>query len=383
MKKEQKLALTGVMVVGLLMTSTTGLSLVLSNIAGAFPNASAASVQMVYTLAAGAGLIGSILAGFLAGKLSNKKMLMLFMALMSASGILGYLGYTSMALLYMASLILGIAIGGSDPISTALIVEFFEEDSRARWIGMKSVAVSVGGLVTTFLAGMLASGGWNHVYFVYLLGIPALILILVFVPNHSSIEVKQITQAETGNGKLLNNKVLKLMMMNVIVAITWVVYNNNISFLIGGDASKSSYVTMVFMAGMLLCGFFIDFFRRTLKKYGIPCFMALMSASLWIFTQSGGNIVLLCIGAGLIGVGFCAYTALSMTWIPEIASPGKTTQTMTCFSAITTAGQLIHPYVITVPALWIGESPMIRFYICAVILTLGTIYAFIVQKGAE
>lgn len=59
------------------------------------------------------------------------------------------------------------------------------------------------------------------------------------------------------------------------------------------------------------------------------------------------------------------------------------TQTITCFSAISTGGSLIHPYLITLPAAWFGSSVMNRFYLCAILMTAGTVFAFRIMAAAK
>ena len=66
------------------------------------------------------------------------------------------------------------------------------------------------------------------------------------------------------------------------------------------------------------------------------------------------------------------------TKLPEIATPGHTSRTIAFFSAISTFGSLVHPYLITIPAGWIDGSVMTRFYLCAVILTAASVLAFFV-----
>lgn len=383
MKKTDLRILLGVYLSGLLVTSITPLSLVLESMSRQFPDASAASIQFVYTLATGAGLIGSLLVGLLSSRFTKKTLLCGCMVVIALGGVLGFLGYGSMALLLAASLILGAAVGGSDPLSTALISEHFEGDQRAKWNGLKSVVVSFGGMGCTFLGGILAAGQWRNIYMLYMSAAIFFLVLVFLLPGGKRGTQTQENSAAGQKGKLLNPMVLRLYLLNFLVSICWVVYNSNISFLLEGNTEQSSLVTMAFMAAMTIAGFFVAPLRKCFGQNAVPATLVLLSASLWLFTQSQGRLVLLFISAAMLGFAFCAYTALSFTALPEYASAGMVTQTITFFSAISTGGSLIHPYLITLPAAWFGSSVMNRFYLCAVLMTAGTIFAFRIMAAAK
>lgn len=375
-KKKQMRIIIGVYIISLICTSRTGLSLVLSNIAEQFPDASPASVQLVFTLANGAGLFGSILMGVLAGKMKKKNMMILFMALTVVGGVIGYFGYATLALLYLSSLVLGIAIGAADPLGTAFLTDAAAGDGLGKWIGIKSFFVSVGGMITTFLAGMLAKTEWRNVYLVFI-GAILMVLVSIFIFPGSEAAAGQAQAQEEKGGKLMNPTVGMLFLLNFLVAVTWVVYNSNVSFLLGGNTQASGNVTIIFMAGMTVAGFLVAPAQKIFKNYAIPVFMAVTAGSLWLFTQCQDSILLLGIGSALLGIGFCVYTALAFSYLPAVATPGTTSRTIAYFSAVTTLGALVHPYLVTIPAGWVSESVMARFYWCAIILTVGTVIGFI------
>lgn len=379
-KKIQTRVIVAAYTLALIATSRTGLSLVLSNISQQFPNVSAASIQFIFTLANGAGLFGSLFAGMLANKLTKKSLLMLFMAVTIAGGLLGYFFWSKIAMLYIVSLLLGIGLGGSNPIGTSLFAEYFDSEHRTKLIGFQSVLISVGGIATTLLAGILVATRWQNIYLLYLLAVPVLAVILIILPK-GAIETAPTENKIAVSGKVLNPAIVKIYIQTLVISITWVVYNSNVSFLLEGDTSKSSYATAIFMIGMTIAGFLVAPFRKWFKKYGMAVSMLLCALSLWIFTFSVGHIVILCIGAALLGIGYCAYTALAYSAIPEISTAGKVTKTMSYFAVISTLGSLLHPYLITAPAALINTSIMTRFYICAVLLSLGTVFAFYAQIG--
>lgn len=379
MKKQSLRILIGAYLGAILCTSITPLSLVLDSMAKQFPDASAASVQFVYTLATGSGLIGSLVVGFLSSRFTKKTLFCGCMLLAALGGVLGFVGYTSMALLLVTSLIVGAAIGASDPLGTALISESFDGNERARWNGFKSVIVSVGGILCTFVGGMLAAGNWQNIYLLYVSAAVFFVALLILLPGGGQTSHSQEAGGKTPLKKLLNPMVCQLYLINFLMSICWVVYNSNVSFLLEGNTEQSSFVTIVFMVAMTVAGFFVELQKKCFKEYAMPVNLALVAVSLWIFTQCQGSVALLVTGAAVLGFGFCSYTALCFTSLPEYATAGLVTQTISFFSAISTSGSLIHPYVITVPAALFGPSVMNRFYLCAVIMTVTTVYGFVLM----
>ena len=69
--------------------------------------------------------------------------------------------------------LLGVSVGMIMPLSTGLLAYYFPPEEQARLMGLAAAMNQMGGVVATFLAGMLAAVSWNYAFLVYLLGLIA------------------------------------------------------------------------------------------------------------------------------------------------------------------------------------------------------------------
>ena len=86
------------------------------------------------------------------------------------------------ALLVMRAL-LGVSVGLIMPLSTGLLAYYYPPHEMARLMGLSAAMNQMGGVVATLLAGILASVQWNYAFLVYLMGLPAIVLVILFLPN--------------------------------------------------------------------------------------------------------------------------------------------------------------------------------------------------------
>ena len=79
--------------------------------------------------------------------------------------------------------LLGVSVGLIMPLSTGLLAYYFPPEQQARLMGLSAAMNQMGGVVATLLAGMLATIEWNYAFFVYLLGLIALVMVWLWLPD--------------------------------------------------------------------------------------------------------------------------------------------------------------------------------------------------------
>ena len=79
--------------------------------------------------------------------------------------------------------ILGISVGLIMPLSTGLLAYYFPPEEQARLMGLSAAMNQMGGVVATLLAGLLATIEWNYAFLVYLLGLIALVMVWLWLPD--------------------------------------------------------------------------------------------------------------------------------------------------------------------------------------------------------
>lgn len=78
---------------------------------------------------------------------------------------------------------MGVSVGMIMPLSTGLLAYYFPPEEQASLMGLSAAMNQMGGVIATFLAGMLAGISWNYAFLVYLLGLVAIVMVAMFLPN--------------------------------------------------------------------------------------------------------------------------------------------------------------------------------------------------------
>lgn len=90
---------------------------------------------------------------------------------------------TNIGMVLLLRALLGVSVGMIMPLSTGLLAYYFPPEDQARLMGLAAFMSQLGGVVATFLSGFLCTLGWNYSFLVYLLGIFALVLVVMYLPN--------------------------------------------------------------------------------------------------------------------------------------------------------------------------------------------------------
>lgn len=79
--------------------------------------------------------------------------------------------------------LMGVGVGLANPIAVAMLSEFFEGNELDNLMGWRSSISSLGASLITMLAGFLMVNDWHNAYWAYLVFVPAIILLIFFVPD--------------------------------------------------------------------------------------------------------------------------------------------------------------------------------------------------------
>ena len=86
-------------------------------------------------------------------------------------------------IILLLRVILGVSVGMIMPLSTGLLAYYFPPEEQPRLMGLAAFMSQMGGVIATLLSGLLANISWNYAFLVYLLGLPALVLVAFNLPN--------------------------------------------------------------------------------------------------------------------------------------------------------------------------------------------------------
>ena len=263
--------------------------------------------------------------------------------------------------------LMGVSVGMIMPLSTGLLAYYFPPEEQAGLMGLSAAMNQMGGVVATFLAGMLAGISWNYAFLVYLLGLIAIILVAAFLPN----------ERLSGRGGV-SLSLLKRFHPSVVgmflVMILFFIYPTNFALTASGTLSEMGItLTMVgldvvaFLVGLCF-GFLMKRFAAQMK-YIAP----LGFAAGYLCLAVGDSLVWLLLGSAFIGIA----NGIGVPYLNTIGSvkAGKeaATTVMPLLSAALYLGQFLSPLIVSPAATATGTSPYVIAIFIAIIYLLQAV----------
>lgn len=263
--------------------------------------------------------------------------------------------------------LMGVSVGMIMPLSTGLLAYYFPPEEQAGLMGLSAAMNQMGGVVATFLAGMLAGISWNYSFLVYLLGLIAIILVTAFLPN----------ERLSGRGGV-SLSLLKRFHPSVVgmflVMILFFIYPTNFALTASGTLSEMGItLTMVgldvvaFLVGLCF-GFLMKRFAAQMK-YIAP----LGFAAGYLCLAVGDSLVWLLLGSAFIGIA----NGIGVPYLNTIGSvkAGKeaATTVMPLLSAALYLGQFLSPLIVSPAAMATGTSPYVIAICIAIIYLLQAV----------
>ena len=247
--------------------------------------------------------------------------------------------------------LMGVSVGMIMPLSTGLLAYYFPPEEQAGLMGLSAAMNQMGGVVATFLAGMLAGISWNYAFLVYLLGLIAVILVALFLPNER-------LSGRGGVSLSLLRRFHPSVVGMFLVMVLFFIYPTNFALTASGTLSEMGVtLTMVgldvvaFLVGLCF-GFLMKRFAAQMK-YVAP----LGFAAGYLCLATGSGLVWLLLGSAFIGVA----NGIGVPYLNTIGSvkAGKeaATTVMPLLSAALYLGQFLSPLIVSPIASAAGISP--------------------------
>lgn len=256
----------------------------------------------------------------------------------------------NIVLLLLLRALLGVSVGLLMPLSTGLLAYYFAPGEQARLMGLSAAMNQLGGVVATALAGVLAAScGWQYAFLVYLMGIPAMVLVVLFLPAERIGD-------KSKRGKAFSLKSLVKFHPSVvgmlILMMIFFIFPTNFAQMASQDAYLAQHHGMVtaIMVGLdmvalvmgLLFGWLMRHFRQSIKYFAPVLF--LLGYGCYCRSMS---LPMLLVGSVLAGIAM----GVGVPYLNTIASikGGKTAATtvMPLLSIALYLGQFVSPLIVT------------------------------------
>lgn len=267
--------------------------------------------------------------------------------------------------------LMGVSVGMIMPLSTGLLAYYFPPEEQASLMGLSAAMNQMGGVIATFLAGMLAGISWNYAFLVYLLGLVAIVMVAMFLPNER-------LQGRGGVSLSLLKRFHPSVTGMLLVMILFFIYPTNFALTASGILSETS-VTLT-MVGLDVVAFIIGLcFGGLMKRFAssIKYAAPLGFTAGYICLAARGDIACLLADSALIGIA----NGIGVPYLNTIGSvkAGKeaATTVMPLLSAALYTGQFVSPLIVSPIASAVGTSP---YAVGVVIALIYLLQAFLTRK---
>jgi predicted MFS family arabinose efflux permease len=277
----------------------------LNDVARAFPDVDPRAIQQLSPISALFIVIFTIVSGVLANRINRKALIYLGCAVELVAGGMQFFAVNYNMMLYGRCL-LGCGIGLLAPFAAgALVGEFFQGKEYHQMMGWGNASNNLGGLFTTFFAGILCTINWHYTFLIHGIALLCIILTAWGIPE---LKIPAIDSARIEE-KLWNKLKLHPYIwfaalggaMGMFCQLQFAV---NISMVLAadglGDAAVAGCMLTVSTLGSIFGSMLYSRWRHILKNY-IPVFavacqmanfiIAYNAHSVWIFflaTTFGG-----------------------------------------------------------------------------------------------
>lgn len=141
-------------------------------------------VRLVLTAPSLCVAIAAPFAGIMIDQIGRKPLLAVTLMVYGLAGSSG-LWLNFLGLILVGRALLGLSVAGIMTTATTLIADYYTGSVRARFLGLQSASMALGGVVFLSVGGFLADMNWRMPFLIYLVAWVLLPLVLLFLPEPS------------------------------------------------------------------------------------------------------------------------------------------------------------------------------------------------------
>ncbi len=355
------------------------ISIMLSDISDAFSGESLIRVQQIPSVIYFVEMIAGLFGGWFASKLSKRKIVILFQSGTVIGGMFAYFFGTSVAMLYVSAVIIGVSASIVSIISRAIVVENFSGNDVPKMIAASQIVNSLGLIMLQLMAGYLVKSYWRNGYLTYLFGIASILSAIFLLPEGPKERPAKTekTKEHIWTVHLVHDVILTLAFL--LINMT---YGSNISYLIRekglGDSVMTGYLSALSTAFVLIAAIVLPRTIKWAKNYCLSFSIAITVIG-YIAIIVSPNIWFILLGSACTGFGQGTFTPCIFAHIAKHVTPGTNSSSHAFIQIAGNTGIYMYPYVITLPALLLGDKAVFRFAVAIplalLLLAVETVYA--------
>ncbi len=286
----------------LLILGPQALSSAMGQLIAAFPNVPQSQIRLLVSLPLITLIVFTLLTNILDKKVDKKITVCIGISCFTVFGVLCTFT-SSFSAIVVLRLLMGIGLGLTAPYAISFISLLYSGKERAQMIGLNSAFTNVGSLVLMALAGALAAASWHYTFLMYLIGIPVLLLVILFVPSFPPVKEEKKKKVQEKKEQL-SRKVWMDAVGTFLFFIAFFIVFSDFAMLISsrglGDATQTSIALTFLSASALIVSCLYQRLSSALKRLHVPfgIFLAAIGFMVMGFANSFAMAVVGTIFAG-------------------------------------------------------------------------------------
>jgi MFS family permease len=347
---------------------------------GAAVGKDASQMQTMVVVASMFAIPFVFISGLIAGKVKTKTVLYIGLILFLLGG-LGPMVVPNFEFMLFCRALLGIGTGLFTPYTAGLIADFFKDEEFKTMIGWQSAAVAIGNVITSALAGVLASISWQFSFLIYAFSIISFILVAAFLPEPPKSEKKKEENAK------FNGRMLFICFAILCYAVIYFGFFGFISYVVealGGNSAQSGLASMAMTLLSLIAGILYAKALHIFKKASLPIMILVNAIGFFLLSQatSFGMVV---IGACFVGLGFGLLLPYGTMRIIEAAPKSAGSFANGMYMTFVNLGTAIAPAILTLIGTLFGRKDDGQFiwFVSSILLVAGTVIAIILTLSSK
>ena len=134
------------------------------------------------------GLPFGLAAGFLCDRIDKKIVMVVGFAIFTVSAVFGIVVENLYYFVIMRQLATGVGWGITNTAALSILADMFtDKGEHGKYVGWYNAVMSLIGASLALVAGQLALSGWQNAYHTYIVAIPVLVMLIVFLPSFPPI----------------------------------------------------------------------------------------------------------------------------------------------------------------------------------------------------
>ena len=331
-----------IMALSTLQMASTAITPGLASISAYFPDISVSLVQMLLSLPALFVVPFALFSGSIVTILPKKTLLIMGVLLVGIGGLTPML-LSSFTWILIMRVILGIGVGLIMPIAPSILTDYLSGYELDSAMGLYGSFACFGGIFNSLLGGVLASIGWRYNMLVYLICIPVFFITLLFLKNDGKV-IKEMKKEKIR----IEPMVFYIAFVCLLFTTAKFAFTMNISIFVSeeklGDATLTGMLSSIYTAGGFVAGLIFGKLAKLCKKYTLGVGMLFAATGMFLVFMTH-NLIVLFVGAFLLGTALSVVNPRLNVMISEVASPKSLALSLAVLMAMMNLGQFAAPIV--------------------------------------